>query len=548
MSGTFFPLTALSNFEGLPFELSNASTRTGYGQKPETAGVMDERSFFDVFQRQTSSLPASVFFTDQRPADQTQRLLEMKKLFLVPESVGVLEKRKPEKAVPLTVGTLTPLDFRSFQPVEENKGTIDFEGRKFWKDLVPPFVNRELQDHGDEREFTNQPAVPVSFLSLPSLVPDPRSYPEEAENNSTRMVPNLEHTLPAVAKPSVAHSPESGQEIHSPTLPNRDNLPGKAQDSLVIDKRTEPAISSPRVAESFSEASRDNQGRLPKFDSIVTPPVQENGLPIFRRPIMIHDERALHAPSNNPVFSSRPMLTSDAQTPLQPNETSGLPEPRLVPGGYGHRGEGGGGVVGGTAIPQSEGLSDMSGSKMDPIRVQGDMERQGMDHNGKSESGPQGGLGGFSQFPSGQQQSSPQSGQMARGVQAQDEAATDRPAQPLQRLQLDVQISETQRVQIDVGVQHRQVYAGLVMDQMALRNLAVQFVPQLDEQLSQLNLELNQFSAEMSEEQGSEGDSASPHNRPESDGFKETVGSPPVRTPSLSRPLTGMETGLHFVA
>ena len=86
------------------------------------------------------------------------------------------------------------------------------------------------------------------------------------------------------------------------------------------------------------------------------------------------------------------------------------------------------------------------------------------------------------------------------------------------------------------------------MDQMALRNLAVQFVPQLDEQLSELNLELNQFSAEMSEEQGSESDSAFPHNRPESDGFKETVGSPPVRTPSLPRPLTGMETGLHFVA
>ena len=53
-----------------------------------------------------------------------------------------------------------------------------------------------------------------------------------------------------------------------------------------------------------------------------------------------------------------------------------------------------------------------------------------------------------------------------------------------QRLQIDVQLSETARVQVDVGVQQRQVYAGMLLDNPVLRSLAVHNVQDLQNQLS----------------------------------------------------------------
>ena len=69
-----------------------------------------------------------------------------------------------------------------------------------------------------------------------------------------------------------------------------------------------------------------------------------------------------------------------------------------------------------------------------------------------------------------------------------------------QRLQIDVQLSEAHRVQLDVGVQQRQVYASLLMDQTALRNLALQQAPQLGEQLTQVGMELREFDAEVADQ------------------------------------------------
>ena len=91
-----------------------------------------------------------------------------------------------------------------------------------------------------------------------------------------------------------------------------------------------------------------------------------------------------------------------------------------------------------------------------------------------------------------------------------EERVPDLPGPALQRLQMEVQLSETNRVQIDVGVQHRQVYASLLMDQATLKNLAVQFVPQLEEQLTQGEMELQEFSAEVRDHQsGQESDTRS---------------------------------------
>jgi hypothetical protein len=116
------------------------------------------------------------------------------------------------------------------------------------------------------------------------------------------------------------------------------------------------------------------------------------------------------------------------------------------------------------------------------------------------------GLNQFSQSQSGfQQQQSSLPGQGV-SVRALEERSVEFPAQALQRLQIDVQLSEHQRVQIDVGVQNRQVYAGLVMDHSVLRNLAAQFVPQLENQLSEVDLELQEFSAEVREEREQDAD------------------------------------------
>ena len=118
----------------------------------------------------------------------------------------------------------------------------------------------------------------------------------------------------------------------------------------------------------------------------------------------------------------------------------------------------------------------------------------------------------------------------------------------LQRLQLDVQLSENQRVAIDVGVQNRQVSAGLVMDHSVLRNLATQFVPQLESQLNQVDLKLQEFSAEVREERRQEEGSVfdgtqshrhtpSPRHSSQHESEKEEHGV-----------AQGTERGLHFVA
>ncbi len=109
------------------------------------------------------------------------------------------------------------------------------------------------------------------------------------------------------------------------------------------------------------------------------------------------------------------------------------------------------------------------------------------------------GMSQFSHSQSGYQQFSMYPNQGV-GLRALEERSQEFPVPALQRLQMDVQLTENQRVQIDVGVQHRQVYAGLIVDHSVLRNLANQFVPQLENQLNQVDLELQEFSTEVRDE------------------------------------------------
>lgn len=150
------------------------------------------------------------------------------------------------------------------------------------------------------------------------------------------------------------------------------------------------------------------------------------------------------------------------------------------------------------------------------VSLTGDRSREGLEAAGKTGGidphGGQGlnsGMSGSTHSQSGflhQSSSAPSSGQ---GVRMAEERVQDLPGPALQRLQMEVQLSENHRVQIDVGVQHRQVYASLLMDQATLKNLAVQYVPQLEEQLTQGDMELQEFSAEVRDHLGEKESNAS---------------------------------------
>jgi hypothetical protein len=112
---------------------------------------------------------------------------------------------------------------------------------------------------------------------------------------------------------------------------------------------------------------------------------------------------------------------------------------------------------------------------------------------------------------------------------------------------MDVQLSENTRVQIDVGVHQRQVYAGLVMDHSVLRNLATQFVPQLEQQLVDVDMELQEFSAEVREERDQQSETLFHDSR--SHGQQARARSPQGDVRSTSLPLSRHEEqGVHFVA
>ncbi|MDH5563544.1 MAG: hypothetical protein OEY91_07990, partial [Nitrospirota bacterium] len=156
------------------------------------------------------------------------------------------------------------------------------------------------------------------------------------------------------------------------------------------------------------------------------------------------------------------------------------------------------------------------------------------------------GLQQFSQSQSGFQQPSlfPGQGMAVRGL---EERGLEFPTPVLQRLQMDVQLSENTRVQIDVGVHQRQVYAGLVMDHSVLRNLAAQFVPQLEQQLADVDMELQEFSAEVREERDQQSETLFHDSR--SHGQQDRARSPQGDMRSTPLPLNRHEErGVHFVA
>jgi len=117
---------------------------------------------------------------------------------------------------------------------------------------------------------------------------------------------------------------------------------------------------------------------------------------------------------------------------------------------------------------------------------------------------------------------------------------------PPQRLQLDVTLADHTRVQIDVTVQQRQVSATLIMDQVALRNLAIHNEPQLSAQLSSVDLELKQFGAEVSDQSAFRG-GGSEEGDPESRAIPRETASQPEGEEIREVGNSELESGIHYV-
>ncbi|MDH4360594.1 MAG: hypothetical protein OEW33_07640, partial [Nitrospirota bacterium] len=188
-------------------------------------------------------------------------------------------------------------------------------------------------------------------------------------------------------------------------------------------------------------------------------------------------------------------------------------------------------------------LSAMGDRSKDVVETTGKIV--GVDPNGGQ--GVNTGMGGSTNSQPGFQPSS-SSHSLGTSVRMAEERVPELPTPALQRLQMDVQLSETNRIQIDVGVQQRQVYAGLLMDHATLKNLAVQFIPQLEDQLAQVDMDLQEFSAEVRDQYGkqeSETPSSWSGTQPEQWGFTTL----PHASGSLPNTVKGVEEqGLHLVA
>lgn len=195
-----------------------------------------------------------------------------------------------------------------------------------------------------------------------------------------------------------------------------------------------------------------------------------------------------------------------------------------------------------------DGHASLTGDRKDGLNTIGKMPAADQQDG----QGMQPGMGGLSHSQPGFQQSSSSLSQgpgPGPGARMAEEGVPNLPSPALQRLQLDVQLSETNRVQIDVGVQQRHVYAGLVMDQATLKNLAVQFIPQLEAQLAQKNMELQEFSAEVRDYHDDEqkpDDHASLADMP-GEGRR---GATPLHAsePHTYGVMQGATSGLHLVA
>lgn len=419
------------------------------------------------------------------------------------------------------------------------------------------------------------PTARVVFQGREFLSPgenSPLGYVREAFTSELNVLGNAQAPLPKVLEAGVGPQqvpttkvPELG--IVPPPVPLQKGLEaGVGTQQAPITKVAELGIVSQQIpqeqAGKQTSVVLNGEGELSPH-TVVTP-----GKDVLRR--SDQGGRSVHQDGTQPIPQlQRPSLNPNPSAPLQFVLSNRAPFVAAVqaegPAGFPEQAS-----ISQSSVKPTPGLSsvfnDVTGSvsehrhrgavdllaepglfgkgERSQTMVETTVKSMGLDSSGGQGLGA--GMNHFAQSQSGFQQSSSFPGQ-GMGLRALEERGAELPTPALQRLQMDVQLSENTRVQIDVGVQNRQVYAGLVMDHAVLRNLAAQFVPQLENQLAQVNLELEEFSAEVREERQQNEDV--PFNNPRSQdpqggGFGSTHEVGPIQN-MLNR---SEGRGLHLVA
>ncbi len=373
---------------------------------------------------------------------------------------------------------------------DTNESVSEFEGSGFQssgEQLASGYVRPDL---ARESEFFSKTPVPLPRVLESGLVP-PQVY----------QGPPVKHN-------SLVLNGEGESLTRSFLSPVKEVLSGQEQ-----------------VGRSVQE---DEALKFPTLQRISNQPARSQNVLSNQTPHVTALQAGGPAGFTEPVPASQSSIKSIPGSPLVLNTLSGqVPEHRaVVP----------------ADLPGDTGL--LGKEERIPTMLDTSVKNVGLDPS--SGQGLGAGMNQSSHSQSGFQQPSSFPGQ-GMGLRALEERGAELPAPALQRLQMDVQLSENHRVQIDVGVQSKQVYAGLVMDHAVLRNLAAQFVPQLENQLARVDLELREFSAEVREEREQDADTLfhdSRFHEPQDAG-----GRSQDEVSSTQNPLNQHEEqGLHLVA
>jgi len=375
------------------------------------------------------------------------------------ESVSERGQGVLPKALPSPVGfpTTTLTSLEGFQ----TPARALFEGSGFQSSggqLASGYVRPDL---ARESEFFGKAPVPLPKILESGLVPSQAPLPKVLEPGVTP------------SQVSLSKVPESGgvppQVYQGPPVKHNSlvlNGEGESLTRSFLSPVKDVLSGQEQVGRSVQE---DEALKFPTLQRLSNPPARSQNVLSNQTPHVTALQAGGPAGFTEPVPASQSSIKSIPGSPLVLNTLSGqVPEHRTVvpadlPGDTGLLGKG-------------ERIQTMLDTSVKNV---------GVDPN--SGQGLGAGMNQSSHSQSGFQQPSSFPGQ-GMGLRALEERGAELPAPALQRLQMDVQLSENHRVQIDVGVQSKQVYAGLVMDHAVLRNLAAQFVPQLENQLARVDL------------------------------------------------------------
>lgn len=394
----------------------------------------------------------------QEPSHNPQNVLEQVSVPTNPsltsgprESEDARSGSRPQPQVVIEGGRPQPLPQSADRPV-----------------TFPDSVQKTVSVPGERNVLVNgNPFLPPGRIADPEGTQSPSTVLTQPEKVPEARL-NQEHQSPPSIKSQAHHTQP---EIMTRSSDSRHSSLQKVQEDIPILRSHTVPSRVQGTAQSNVISSQEARSENPK--TVVAPTDSLSKLQALSTPLgNAQAARALPGSSFTPTVHVNGMLSSGAEAGTLPSQVNAMDvNPSL--NGDGSKGHG---------------------------------EQAFKSFGGDTGNGQELG-GGFGQTPQGQggTQSGPAAlGAHHAGIRGLEGKQSELFTPTLQRLQMDVQLSEHQRVQVEVGVQQRQVYAGMLVDHAALKNLALQFVPQLDHQLSQVNLDLQEFSAEIRDQPGSD--------------------------------------------